>query len=56
MAYKIKLYRGWKIKKLRSGKGKGLLYAEKGDTSFGILGGENSVKEIKQEINSRSRK
>jgi len=46
MAFKVKSYKGWKIKQLKSGKGKGLIYAEKKGTSFGILGGENTVKEM----------
>ena len=56
MAYKTKSYRGWKIKQLKSGKGKGLFYAEKKGTSFGILDGENTVKEIKEEIDSRRKR
>lgn len=51
---KISNYKGWKIRQITSGKAKGIFYAEKKGTSFGILG-DNSVPSLKNEIDKRSK-
>lgn len=56
MTFKVKTYRGWKIKKTNRGLAKGLLYAQKGKTSFGILFSGNTTEELKKEIDKREDK
>jgi hypothetical protein len=52
-------YRGWKIKRIQKGVAKGLLYAERGKgrnkVGFGIIGGDNTIKHLKKEIDAKMR-
>lgn len=57
-------YKDWKIKKSLAGNTKGLVYAErkyklqsgKMDTEgFGLLGGENTVQELKENLKERNK-
>jgi hypothetical protein len=47
-------YKGWTIKKILSGKAKGMFFAKKGDVSFGILG-DNTLSAIKMDIKRREK-
>lgn len=46
-------YRGYEIKQSITGKSKGLIYAENKDGGIGMLGGENSIRNVKELVDNK---